>query len=155
MSSPTAKQRAQWRVFLETALALIDILDAEMQSQRGITLGWYDVLVHLEDAPEGLGMTELANRILFSKSGLTRVIDRMEAAGLVRRERPPEDRRVVRVLITPAGLDELNAARAVHRHGIQEHFASHLDPAKLEALAEALQGVREHVGPLRPGRISR
>ena len=155
MSSPTAKQRAQWRVFLETALALIDILDAELQAQRGITLGWYDVMVHLEDAPEGLGMTEIANRILFSKSGLTRVIDRMEPAGLVRRERPPEDRRVVRVLLTPAGLDALNAARAVHRHGIQEHFVSHLDPAKLEALAEALQGVREHVRPLRPGRISR
>jgi len=155
MSSPTAKQRAQWRVFLETALALIDILDAELQEQRGITLGWYDVLVHLEDAPEGLGMTEIANRILFSKSGLTRVIDRMEAAGLVRRERPPEDRRVVKVLLTPSGLDTLNAARAVHRHGIQEHFLAHLDPAKLETLADALQGVREHVRPLRPGRISR
>jgi len=155
MSSPTAKQRAQWRVFLETALALIDILDAELQAQRGITLGWYDVLVHLEDASEGLGMTELANRILFSKSGLTRVIDRMEAAGLVRRERPPEDRRVVKVLLTPTGLDALNAARAVHRHGIQEHFVSHLDPAELEALADALEGVREHVRPLRPGRISR
>jgi DNA-binding MarR family transcriptional regulator len=155
MSSPTAKQRAQWRVFLETALALIDILDAEMQAQRGITIGWYDVLVHLEDAPDGLGMTEIANRILFSKSGLTRVIDRMEAAGLVRRERPPEDRRVVKVLITPAGLDTLNAARAVHRRGIQEHFVSHLDPTKLEALADMLQDVREHVRPLRPGRISR
>jgi DNA-binding MarR family transcriptional regulator len=155
MSSPTAKQRAQWRVFLETALALIDILDAEMQARRGITLGWYDVLVHLEDAPDGLGMTEIANRILFSKSGLTRVIDRMEAAGLVRRERPPEDRRVVRVLLTPTGHEALNAARTVHRHGIQEHFASHIDPAELEALAAALQGVREHVRPLRPGRISR
>src|ERR1700680_4287720 len=155
MSSPTAKQRAQWRVFLETALALIDILDAELQAQRGITLGWYDVLVHLEDAPEGLGMTEIANRILFSKSGLTRVIDRMEAAGLVRRERPPEDRRVVKVLLTPTGVDALNAARAIHRRGIQEHFVSHLDPAEREALAEMLQGVREHVRPLRPGRISR
>jgi len=155
MSSPTAKQRTQWRVFLETALALIDILDAELQAQRGITLGWYDVLVHLEDAPEGLPMTEIANRILFSKSGLTRVIDRMEAAGLVRRERPPEDRRVVKVLLTTAGLDTLNAARAVHRHGIEEHFVSHLDPTELEALADMLQGVREHVRPLRPGRISR
>jgi len=155
MSSPTAKQRAQWRVFLETALALIDILDAELQAQRGISLGWYDVLVHLEDAPEGLGMTELANRILFSKSGLTRVVDRMEAAGLVRRERPPEDRRVVRVLLTPSGNEALNAARAVHRQGIQEHFVSHVDSAKLDALAEALHGVREHVRPLRPGRISR
>ena len=155
MSSPTAKQRAQWRVFLETALALIDILDAEMQAERGITLGWYDVLVHLEDAPEGLGMTEIANRILFSKSGLTRVIDRMQAAGLVRRERPPEDRRVVKVLLTPTGLDTLNAARATHRHGIQEHFVSHLDPTKLETLANTLHDVREHVRPLRPGRISR
>ncbi len=155
MSSPTATQRAQWRVFLETALALIDILDAELQEQRGLTLGWYDVLVHLEDVPEGLGMTQIANRILFSKSGLTRVIDRMEAAGLVRRERPPEDRRVVRVLLTPTGLDTLNAARAVHRHGIQEHFVRHLDPGTLAALAEALRGVREHVRPLRPGRISR
>jgi DNA-binding MarR family transcriptional regulator len=155
MSSPTAKQRAQWRVFLETALALIDILDAEMQEQRGITIGWYDVLVHLEDAPEGLPMTEIASRILFSKSGLTRVIDRMQAAGLVRRERPPEDRRVVKVLLTPTGLDALNAARAVHRRGIQEHFVSHLNPTDLETLAESLQGVREHVRPLRPGRISR
>ena len=154
VSSPTAKQRAQWRVFLETALALVDILDAEMQAQRGITLGWYDVLVHIEDEPEGLGMTEIANRILFSKSGLTRVIDRMEGAGLVRRERPPEDRRVVKVLLTPVGHEALNAARAVHRRGIQEHFVSHLDPAELEALAGALQGVREHVRPLRPGRIS-
>jgi DNA-binding MarR family transcriptional regulator len=155
MSSPTSKQRGQWRVFLETAMAVIDILDSELQSQRGITLAWYDALVHLEDAPDGLGMTELANRILFSKSGLTRVIDRMEAAGLVRRERPPEDRRVVKVLLTPTGLDTLNAARAVHRRGIQEHFVSHLDPTELEALAEMLHGVREHVRPLRPGRISR
>lgn len=113
------------------------------------------VLIHVEDAPDRLGMTEIANRILFSESGLTRVIDRMEAAGLVRRERPPEDRRVVKVLLTPAGLDALDAARAVHRRGIQEHFVSHLDPAQLQELAGMLQGVREHVRPLRPGRISR
>jgi DNA-binding MarR family transcriptional regulator len=154
MSSPTAQQRAQWRVFLETALALIDILDSEMQTQQGITLGWYDVLVHLEDAPNGLGMTEIANRILFSKSGLTRVIDRMQAANLVRRERPPEDRRVVRFLLTPTGLDTLNTARTIHRHGIQEHFISHLNPTNLDTLAQTLQSVREHVRPLRPGRIS-
>jgi hypothetical protein len=61
----------------------------------------------------------------------------------------------VKVLLTPTGLDTLNAARAIHRRGIQEHFVSHLDPTKLEALAEILQGVREHVRPLRPGRISR
>jgi DNA-binding MarR family transcriptional regulator len=91
MSRPTRQQLVDWRVFLESAFALIDILDAERQSERKITLAWYDALVHLEDATDGVGMTELANQILASKSGPTRVIDRMKAGGLVRRERPPED----------------------------------------------------------------
>ena len=154
-SSPTKKELADWRVFLETAYALIDILDAELQDERGITLGWYDALVHLEEADDGLRMNELAGRILLSKSGLTRVIDRMEEAGLVRRERPPDDRRVVKVFATPAGLETLRAARAVHRRGIQEHFVQHLDQRELAALADALENVRDHVRPLRPGRISR
>ena len=99
-------------------------------------------------------MNELAGRILFSKSGLTRVVDRMEEAGLVRRERPADDRRVVEVFITPAGLETLQAARVVHRRGVQEHFMQHVDERELAALAHALENVRDHVRPLRPGRIS-
>ena len=152
--SPTSEQLAAWRVFLETAYALIDILDAELQVERGITLGWYDALVHLEEAEGGLRMNELASRILLSKSGLTRVVDRMEEAGLVRRERPADNRRVVLVHITPGGLETLQAARTVHRRGIQEHFIQHLDPRRLETLPHALERVRDHVRPLRPGRIS-
>jgi DNA-binding MarR family transcriptional regulator len=154
MSSPTTEQLADWRVFLETAYALIDILDAELQAERQITISWYDALVHLEEAKDGLRMNELASRILLSKSGLTRVIDRMEEEGLVRRERPPDDRRVVKVFITPAGLQTLQAARAVHRRGIQEHFVQHLNQRQLTALAHTLENVRDHVRPLRPGRIS-
>ena len=119
-----------------------------------MTLRWYDVLVHLEEAEDGLPMNELAGRILSSKSGLTRVVDRMEEAGLVRRERPPDDRRVVKVFITPAGLEALHASGTVHRRGIQEHFVQHLDERELAALAHALENVRDHVRPLRPGRIS-
>jgi DNA-binding MarR family transcriptional regulator len=156
MSSPSPAQLANWRTFLETAWAVTDILDAELQAERKISLNWYDALVHLEGAEgEGLGMTDLANRILSSKSGLTRVIDRMEAAGLVRRERPPEDRRVVKVFLTPKGVETLAAARAVHRRGILEHFTTHLDEDELAALAATLEKVREHVRPLRPGRVSR
>jgi DNA-binding MarR family transcriptional regulator len=99
-------------------------------------------------------MTELANRILASKSGLTRVIDRMEAYGLVRRERPPEDRRVVKVFITPAGRKTLKNARDVHHRGIQGHFVQHLTPRELAALTAALEKIRDHVRPLRPGRVS-
>jgi DNA-binding MarR family transcriptional regulator len=154
MSRPSPQQLSQWRVFLESAWAVIDILDAELQSERKLTLVWYDALVHLEDATDGLGMTELANHILASKSGLTRVIDRMEAEGLVRRERPPEDRRVVKVLITPKGVKTLQDARAVHHRGIQEHFVQHLNTRELAALTAALEKVRDHVRPLRPGRVS-
>lgn len=154
LSSPTAKQLAEWRVFIETAFAVIDILDAELQAERGITLRWYDALVHLEMAEEGLRMNDLAARILASKSGLTRVIDRMEEAGLVRRERPPDDRRVVNVFITERGLETLQSARQVHRRGIKEHFVQHLNQKELAALARSLEKVRDHVRPLRPGRIS-
>lgn len=153
-STPASEQLATWRVFLECAYALIDILDAELQEERGITLRWYDVLVHLEEAQDGIPMNELAGRILSSKSGLTRVVDRMEEAGLVRRERPPADRRVVQVFTTPKGTKALAAARSVHRGGIQEHFLQHLGDRDLKSLTRALEQVRDHVRPLRPGRVS-
>src|SRR5947199_7142515 len=111
-------------------MALVDIVDDELQAERGLSLRWYDVLVQLEEAYEqdhsgGLPMNEVAARILSSKSGLTRVVDRMEEAGLVRRERPPEDRRVVRVIITSNGLETLHSARAIHHRSIQRHFIEH------------------------------
>ncbi len=153
-SQPSADHIAAWRVFLECAWAVIDILDSELQAERGISLRWYDVLAHLEDAEDGLRMSEVANRILSSKSGLTRVIDRMEDAGLVRRERPRDDRRVINVFITPAGLKTLEAARAVHRRGIQEHFLGQLSEKDIAALSKSLGKVRDYVRPLRPGRVS-
>jgi DNA-binding MarR family transcriptional regulator len=154
LSSPSREQLVAWRVFLECAFALIDILDAELRAERGMTLRWYDVLVKLEEAEAGLRMSELAGRILASKSGLTSVVDRMEEAGLVRRERPPGDRRVIEVFITPKGIEALQTARVVHRRGIQEHFVQHLDQRDLAALAHTFEKVRDHVRPLRPGRVS-
>jgi DNA-binding MarR family transcriptional regulator len=133
---------------------LIDILDAELQAEAGMTLRWYDVLVNLDEAEHPVRMNELASRILASKSGLTRVIDRMEEAGLVERQRPREDRRAIDVVMTPEGAQALQGARVVHRRGIQEHFAQHLDDRAFAALLDALRPVHEHVRPLRPGRIS-
>jgi DNA-binding MarR family transcriptional regulator len=154
LSSPTAEQRAIWRVFLECGYALIDILDAELQAEAGMTLRWYDVLVNLEEAERPVRMNELASRILASKSGLTRVIDRMEEAELVERQRPRQDRRAIEVVMTPKGAQALQAARLVHRRGIQEHFAQHLDDRGFAALLDVLTPVHDHVRPLRPGRIS-
>ena len=109
--------------------------------------------MNLEDASDGLPMNELAGRILASKSGLTRVVDRMEDAGLVRRERVPYDRRVVLVHLTDRGRDELATSRRIHRDGIDRHFCRNLDADEGRALRDALEKVRAHVRPLRPGRV--
>ncbi len=98
-------------------------------------------------------MTELADRILYSKSGFTRVIDRMEAAGLVRRVRPPNDRRSILVLPTEKGTKTLERARRHHRDGIQRHFSEHLSDTDVKALTHALEKISAHARPLRPGRI--
>src|SRR4051795_467576 len=80
LSSPSPERLRSWRLYFESALALHDVLDAELERDAGIPLRWYDALVHLEEAPDGLRMNELAERILYSKSGFTRVLDRLEEA---------------------------------------------------------------------------
>src|SRR5881397_2286283 len=95
LSSPSPERLRCWRLFFESGLALQNVLDTELEHETGIPLRWYDVLVHLEESPQGAPMSELAARILHSKSGFTRVVDRMEEAALVRRVRPEHDRRTI------------------------------------------------------------
>jgi len=154
LSSPSPERLRAWRLYFESALALIDVLDGELERDAGLPMRWYDVLVQLEDAPDGLRMNELAERILYSKSGFTRVVDKMEAAGLVRRVRPEHDRRSVFVLLTDQGRETMQRARRHHRHGIEEHFSRHLADTDIRALTRALEKISSHARPLRPGRIS-
>lgn len=153
LSRPSPERLHAWRLYFESALALNDVLEAELQRDAGLPMHWYDILVHLEDEPEGLRMNELADQILYSKSTLTRVVDRMEAAGLVRRVRPENDRRSILVVLTDEGRDVMERARHHHRRGIEEHFARHLSDKDVKALIRALQKVSAHARPLRPGRI--
>ena len=153
LSSPSPERLRCWRLYIESALALVDVLDAELQQAAGISQRWYDVLVHLEESPEGIRMNELAERILYSKSGFTRVIDRMEEAGLVRRVRPENDRRSILVVLTDQGRATMEQARRHHRHGIERHFSSHLADTDIKTLTRALDKLSAHARPLRPGRI--
>jgi DNA-binding MarR family transcriptional regulator len=154
LSTPTPEELASWRLFFESAQALIDLLDDELRERAGISLRWYDVLIHLEEAPAGrLRMNELAREIVFSKSGLTRVVDKMEAAGLVRRERPSGDRRVIEVVLTQQGVDMLGTARPLHRDGIETYFARHIDERDVKALARAFGKIRDEVRPLRAAQL--
>jgi DNA-binding MarR family transcriptional regulator len=153
LSSPSPDRLRCWRLFFESALALLDVLDTELQHAAGIPQRWYDVLVHLEESPDGISMNELADRILYSKSGFTRVVDRMEEAGLVRRVRPQHDRRTILVLLTDKGTRTMERARRHHRDGISRHFSQHLTDADIKALTRALEKISTHARPLRPGRI--
>ena len=115
---------------------------------------YYDVLVHLEEAPDGLRMNELADKILYSKSGLTRVVDRMEEAELVQRYRPENDRRSIFVLLTPKGRQTMEQARAKHHKWIEENFSRLLAQADITAITRAFEKLSTHARTRRPGRVA-
>src|SRR5215469_8851379 len=107
LSTPSPERLRTWRLFFESALALLDVLDAELEQAVGISQRWYDVLVHLEDSPHGIPMNELADRILYSQCGFSRVVDRMEEAKLVRRARPENNRRTILIFLADEGTEML------------------------------------------------
>jgi DNA-binding MarR family transcriptional regulator len=96
------------------------------------------VLFNLADATGQLRMRDLAAGVLLSRSGLSRLVDRMAAKGLVRREQDPDDRRGTLACITDDGMATLRAAAPVHLRGIEQHFASRLHADEVEVMQAAL-----------------
>jgi DNA-binding MarR family transcriptional regulator len=128
-----------WRSFLRAHARVTRVLDAELTAECDLSLGSYVVLVHLSEAPaRALRMTDLADRIVLSRSGLTRLVDRMEREGLVRRESCPSDLRGTNAVLTAEGLAKLRAAAPVHLRGVREHMVSQLTEKETAVLAEAL-----------------
>ena len=133
-----------WETLLRTVSTLLRTFEQELQENEGLPLTWYDVLIQLNESRDGqLRMQALADRVVLSRSGLTRLIDRMEKAGLVRREPSQEDRRGYYALLTEDGREVLRRARPIHHRGIYEHFTSHLDEADVQALYIAMAKVRK------------
>jgi len=135
----SAEQLAVWRRFLEAHAVVVGALEAELAEARDLPLAWYDVLVSLHEAPDRrLRMQDLASRVLFSRSGLTRLVDRMVDAGYVTREPCTDDRRGTFAVLTAAGAECLRASSGVHLRGVRDHFVRHLDAADVAALSVAL-----------------
>jgi DNA-binding MarR family transcriptional regulator len=147
---PMERQRREylelWERLIRAHAGIVERLEEEMQAENGLSLRWYEVLLHLSRAPEGrMRMQDLAEMALQSKSGLTRVVDRMEAAGLVAREVCPSDRRGILAVITPEGKRRFRRAAALHVRGIERHFGRHLastDAAALRSLLDRLLEVQ-------------
>jgi DNA-binding MarR family transcriptional regulator len=128
-----------WRTFLRAHAGVMRELERELAAQAGLPLAWYDVLLQLAEAPDRrLRMAELADRVLLSRSGLTRLVDRLQAEELVRREPSPDDARGTYTVLTATGLARLRRAAPVHLAGIQRHWLAHFSDDELRQLGALL-----------------
>ena len=128
-----------WRGILFANARVLHAVERDLEARAGLSIVFLDVLARLYDAPgQRLRMQELQERTLFTFSGMTRLVDRIENAGLVRRERVPEDRRGVYVVLTPEGAHAYETAIVQHRSDLQREFASRLTSEQHQAVADAL-----------------
>jgi DNA-binding MarR family transcriptional regulator len=130
------QELAAWRGLLRVHAGLTKALDAELLREHELPLSSYEVLLFLADSPRGrLRMSELADGVLLSRSGLTRLVDRMERDGLLRRRRCEEDQRGYFAEITDEGRELFARARKTHLDGVRERFLGRLSADEQRTLA--------------------
>ena len=123
----SAQHLRMWRSFLETHSTVLKYLERRMQAQHGLPLTWWDVLIQLGDGTGGrLRMGELAESVLLTRSGITRILDRMVGEGLVVREPCPGDRRGYYAVITQKGRDTVERVGPDHSKNAWEVFLGHI-----------------------------
>jgi len=139
-----------WQALLHAHHQITRVLDAELRAEHGVSWGDYDVLLRLARAAGNrLRMSELAERVMISPSGLTRVVDGLVGDGFVERERggDPDDARVVYARLTDTGRECVKRAAKTHLRGVREHFTGRLSERQLRQVATALQVI---TGPHQP-----
>jgi DNA-binding MarR family transcriptional regulator len=131
-----------WGALLQVHATVVPVLDQRLVTEVGMPLRFYDVLLEVA-AAEGrkLRMTDLADRVVLSRTRVSRLVDEMATAGLLVREQNPQDGRSAYAALTDLGLRRYRQAAPVYLAGIEEHFAQRLDDGQLEALAATLQRV--------------
>ncbi|RIV39779.1 MarR family winged helix-turn-helix transcriptional regulator [Micromonospora radicis] len=135
-----------WRAFLAASRALMDTLDRELQRDAGMPHAYYEILVRLSEAPERrLRMSELADTTGSSRSRLSHAVARLEAAGWVRREDCPTDRRGQLALLTDEGFATLAAAAPGHVEGVRRHLFDPLSPAQVDQLRRISEALTDHL----------
>ena len=134
------EELAAWRGMLRAHAELTKELDAELAREHNLPLSSYEVLLYLADAPEGrMRMAELADSVLLSRSGLTRLVDRLQREGLLKRERCESDARGYFAEITPKGRRLFDAARRTHLDGVRALFLSRFSRDELRAMGALWQ----------------
>jgi DNA-binding MarR family transcriptional regulator len=131
-----------WRMFLVAHARITRRLDDELQAAHGLSLAEYDALLQIATAPNRrVRMNVLAERVILSRSGITRLVDRLEAQGAVERIACATDARGQEARLTSAGLERLRGAARTHLDGVHRYFLDRLGPAELAALGSSLEAV--------------
>jgi DNA-binding MarR family transcriptional regulator len=131
-----ASELGPWRAFVQAHARLFRRLDEELQAAHGISLAEYDALLQLVNAPDRrLRMSTLADRVLLSRSGITRLVDRLVAEGMVERSACPTDARGSMATITTLGVSRLRAASRTHLDGVRRYFLD-VVPADEQAVVQ-------------------
>ncbi|MEV1157063.1 MarR family transcriptional regulator [Micromonospora chokoriensis] len=139
-------EQRTWRAYLTASRALMDTLDRELQRDAGMPHAYYEILVRLSEAPgRQLRMSELAQAAGSSRSRLSHAVARLEAAGWVRREDCPTDRRGQIALLTDEGFATLAAAAPGHVEGVRRHLFDALSPAQVDQLRRISETLAEHL----------
>jgi DNA-binding MarR family transcriptional regulator len=134
-SKLSTRELSAWKGMLATHSRMTSRLDAELERDHGLSLSAYEVLMNLADAPEGrMRMSELAEHLLLSRSGITRLADRLVSRGLIERERCSDDGRGFNAQLTPQGRALVDAARVEHLAAVRRIFLSQLDADQIETL---------------------
>jgi DNA-binding MarR family transcriptional regulator len=140
-----------WRSFLQAHARVTRRLDDELRAEHGISLAEYDALLQIAGSPDRrLRMSTLADRVILSRSGITRLIDRLVADGFVERASCLSDARGAEAVLTPSGLDRLRAASATHLRGIEQYFLSVVPSTDLATIERSLAFVADRAGPSWP-----
>ncbi len=138
----TERELRAWRGLLRTHALLVKRLDAELEAEHDLALTSYEVLLHLAHATGNkMRMCDVAESVLLSRSGLTRLIDRLERDGLVERVSCPDDARGAFARLTDAGLEKFRSAQSTHLAGVRAHFLEHFGSEELDALGDAWERV--------------
>jgi len=138
---------APWRAFLLAHARVVRRLDEELRAEHDLSLAEYDALLTIAQAPDGrVRMGSLADQVLLSKSGVTRLIDRLVSDGLVERTACSADARGAEAVLTETGRARLRDASRTHLRGIDEHFLAIVDPDDLDATERTLNALARHAG---------
>lgn len=131
-----------WKAFLDAQARVLRHLEADLVEADGMTLAEFDVLIQLRLASDSqLRMSDLAERVRLTPSGITRLVDRLARTGLVKRGSCASDRRGTWAILTAAGRERIDRVMPIHLRGVRKYFAQRMSATQMRQLADALEGV--------------